>query len=276
VTWSSQPADGTYTIFAKGYDRANNTTDSSSVVVTVDNTAPSFTSAALSGASPAADLFIGSISGLGTGTATGNLYYNNGAAGGSFKLNVGLADAGSGLASYAFPALTGTTIGWTYTAQGSTATSGSSASVTNANTFTYALTSTGPATETATVTDAAGNTGSLALTYTKDTTGPTVSINSPAASSWNKNGQSLGVTVSDGGSGVASVAYYYCAGAQPVCNFTTGSPTLIGTASSSPWSVTWSSMPANGNYKIFAHAIDNVSNATDSAATSTTRRLPRP
>jgi hypothetical protein len=56
VSWSTQPADGTYTIFAKGYDNANNATDSSSRVVTIDNTAPTFTSAALSGASPAANI----------------------------------------------------------------------------------------------------------------------------------------------------------------------------------------------------------------------------
>src|SRR5258708_6019007 len=51
VAWNSQPADGTYTVFAKGFDNASNATSSSSVVVTVDNTAPTFTSAVLSGAS---------------------------------------------------------------------------------------------------------------------------------------------------------------------------------------------------------------------------------
>ncbi len=99
VAWNSQPADGTYTVFAKGFDNAGNTTSSSSVVVTVDNTAPTFTSAALSGASPSANMYIGSITGLNTATASGNLYYKgNVGGGGSFKLQVGVADATSGLA----------------------------------------------------------------------------------------------------------------------------------------------------------------------------------
>jgi len=273
ITWNSQPADGTYTLFAKGYDNAGNTTDSSSVVVTVDNTAPTFTSAALSSPSPAANLYLGSITGLNSSTASGNLYYkgNNGS-GSSFNLQVGLADSGgSNLSTYSFPALGGTTTGWTHTAQTNTSTSGTSATVTSANSFSYANNTTSAATETVAVADASGNTGSLALTFTNDTTGPTVSMATPSGGANVGAGQVLTASTSDSGSGLGSVSYYYCAGAQPTCSSGAGSPTLIGTSSTaSSYSVTWSSPPSSGSYKLFAKSTDNVGNSTDSSSITVT------
>ena len=81
------------------------------------------------------------------------------------------------------------------------------------------------------------------------------------------NGAILTDTATDAGSGVASVAYYYC----PSSNFTTltctsSTPwTSIGTSSSdSPYSVTWNGQPTNGDYVVVAVATDNVLN-TDAA-----------
>jgi hypothetical protein len=271
VTWNGQPADGTYTVFAKGFDNAGNATSSSSVVVTVDNTAPTFTSAALSGVSPSANMYLGSITGLGTGTASGSLYYKgNVGSGGSFKLQVGVADATSGLASLSFPALTGTTTGWTHTAPDAPGVTGASAGATSVNSFSYSSGTTSAPVETAAVTDASGNTGSLALTMTNDPTAPSgVSITSPSGGASVSSGQVLTAGAADAGSGVKNVSYYYCAGAVPTCNSTTGSPTLIGTsATATSYSVTWSSLPPAGSYKLFAAATDNVGNSTDSSSIS--------
>ena len=79
------------------------------------------------------------------------------------------------------------------------------------------------------------------------------------------NGATLTDSASDAGSGVASVSYYYCS--SP--NFTTlactpSTPNLIGTSSSaSPYSVTWTGQPTNGDYVIMSTVgTDNVTNAS--------------
>jgi Bacterial Ig-like domain len=73
----------------------------------------------------------------------------------------------------------------------------------------------------------------------------------------------------DGGSGVASVTYYYCAGSSGSCTSLNG--TLIGTSSTSSnnYSVTWNTpLPADGEYQLVATASDNAGNT--SAASSST------
>jgi hypothetical protein len=80
-----------------------------------------------------------------------------------------------------------------------------------------------------------------------------------------KNGQALTATASDGGSGVASVSYYYCAGTSCTPS------TLIGTSTTGPsYSITWSAMPADGPYQLLARATDVAGNSTDSAKRSVT------
>jgi hypothetical protein len=70
------------------------------------------------------------------------------------------------------------------------------------------------------------------------------------------NGDSLTSIVTDaGGSGIASVTYLYCAGTLCTPN------TVIGTSGGpSPWSVTWTSMPADGTYNVRARGADNAGN----------------
>jgi hypothetical protein len=72
--------------------------------------------------------------------------------------------------------------------------------------------------------------------------------------------------VNGASSGVASVGYYYCAG---VCTPTVGAAgtTLVGTSTTEPsYSITWSTLPADGTYSVAARALDVAGNATMSAA----------
>lgn len=84
-----------------------------------------------------------------------------------------------------------------------------------------------------------------------------------------RNGQSLSGTFADnaGGSGLASVSYYYCPSAAGSC--TAGNGTLIGSSSSSPYSFTWASQPADGSYNVVANAVDLAGNAASNVATTT-------
>jgi hypothetical protein len=108
-----------------------------------------------------------------------------------------------------------------------------------------------------------------------DTTGPTIAAPSVAAARTsgssplvvgNEDLTLTDTSVSDSGSGVGSVAYYYCAGASGTC-----SRTLIGTSTtaSGNYSVTWAApLPADGAYRILAVATDKVTNASTSSSTS--------
>jgi Bacterial Ig-like domain/Chitobiase/beta-hexosaminidase C-terminal domain len=96
-----------------------------------------------------------------------------------------------------------------------------------------------------------------------DKTPPTVTMTAPPANI--RNGQVLTATASDALSGIASVAYYYCAGTSCTPS------TLIGTSTTGPnYSVTWSSMPADGPYQLLARATDVAGNTTDSAKRNVT------
>ena len=78
------------------------------------------------------------------------------------------------------------------------------------------------------------------------------------------NGATLTDTASDGGSGVASVSYYYCSGFSGGC-----SPgTLIGTSTTAgSWSLTWSSgQPSDGQYQVVAEGTDNLGNVSGPTA----------
>ncbi len=73
--------------------------------------------------------------------------------------------------------------------------------------------------------------------------------------------------VTDAGSGVASVSYYYCAGSSGTC--IAGSPwTFIGSSSTSSgnFAVTWSPpLPVDGPYRIVAVGTDNAGNISGSS-----------
>jgi hypothetical protein len=82
------------------------------------------------------------------------------------------------------------------------------------------------------------------------------------------NGATLTDTASDGaGSGVKTVAYYYCAGYSGPCTAATG--TLIGTSTSATgnYLVTWSnSQLSNGPYRLVVVGTDNVTNTSQASA----------
>jgi hypothetical protein len=101
--------------------------------------------------------------------------------------------------------------------------------------------------------DALGNITTLPGSVTLDKTAPSVISIPPRAV---HNGDSLTSIVTDaGGSGIASVTYLYCAGTLCTPN------TVIGTSGGpSPWSVTWTSMPADGTYNVRARGADNAGN----------------
>jgi hypothetical protein len=98
-----------------------------------------------------------------------------------------------------------------------------------------------------------------------DKTPPTsVTLNSLPASI--KNGQALSGSAVDGGpSGIASISYYYCAGASCTPSV------LIGTSSISPsYTIAWNSQPADGVYQVLARATDAAGNTLDSAKRTVT------
>lgn len=76
-----------------------------------------------------------------------------------------------------------------------------------------------------------------------------------------RNGQSLTGAYNDSGtSGLASVTYRYCPVVTATCD--ASNSTLIGTATSTPYTVVWNSQPTDGEYKVVANVTDNAQNAT--------------
>jgi hypothetical protein len=73
-------------------------------------------------------------------------------------------------------------------------------------------------------------------------------------------------TASDGGSGVQTVAYYYCAGPSGSC--TSANWTSIGSSTSSAgnYLVTWTSQPVNGQYRLVVVGTDNLNNISSPSA----------
>jgi hypothetical protein len=79
------------------------------------------------------------------------------------------------------------------------------------------------------------------------------------------NGAALTDTASDGaGSGVQTVAYYYCAGYSGSCS----NGILIGssTSSSGNYLVTWTGQPTNGQYRLVVVGKDNLNNVSQTSA----------
>ena len=107
-----------------------------------------------------------------TGAAilSGTTVYYRGAASGSFTLTNAVADAGSGPASSATAALTGTATGWTHTP--STVSTPSGGPYVSA-VFSWGVGTTSSPGEVVTGRDVAGNTATTSLTYVDDSTGPT-------------------------------------------------------------------------------------------------------
>ena len=103
------------------------------------------------------------------------------------------------------------------------------------------------------------NTPGLGLTMTASATGLTVAgpSNPFNVSLAVQNGAKLTDTVIETGSGLKSVAYYYCSGFTGSC--TSSNWTLIGTAASGTAQVTWTNHTLiNGPYRVFVFATDNL------------------
>jgi len=91
---------------------------------------------------------------------------------------------------------------------------------------------------------------------TPDTTPPEVSIISPTGGARVKKGATIKLFATDTQSGVKSVAVRYCKGTA--CNFANGK--LIGTDTTSPYTVKWGKQPKNGTYTLLAQATDKAGN----------------
>ena len=147
--------------------------------------------------------------------ATGTVYYNTGAAG-SFQIQNAVSDSGSGPASSTFPALVGGT-NWSHAAPATQTTpvGGPYNSGASPNNFSWLTTSSGSPTETIVGSDNTSGplTATTTLTFVNDTAGPNAfALTAPANGATITNGQALTSSPTDALSGVASVAYRYCAG----------------------------------------------------------------
>ncbi|MCW2950763.1 MAG: laminin sub domain 2, partial [Thermoleophilia bacterium] len=156
-TWSTGGVvvDGTYTLSAKIYDNAGNTTTVTRTVV-VDNTPPVVTFTNFAAATNPGSQFQDPVL-----TAT---HWYNPAAAGSFDVNLNATDAGVGMNRVVYPAFPA---GWTNV--GLTDNSAPFAT----STYTFAVGATEPGTVTATAFDDAGKSSTINFTVLRDTADPT-------------------------------------------------------------------------------------------------------
>ncbi|HEY5059542.1 MAG TPA: hypothetical protein VII51_11060, partial [Gaiellaceae bacterium] len=203
--------------------------------------------------------------GAGSVYLNGTTLYYNGTSAGTFQLQDAVTETGSGVADVAFPALGGTTTGWTHTTDTQTTPVGGPYVTTN--NFAWAGGTSSAPTEIVTATDNATNATPTTLTFTNDSAGPgAFALTAPSNGATIANGQAVSAAPTDGGSGIAQVEFRYCPGVT--CSFASG--TSIGIDTTSPYSVPWNGQPANGTYTIVARATDNVGNMTDSSTVTVT------
>jgi hypothetical protein len=177
------------------------------------------------------------------------LYYNpSGTNTGTFTVDASTGDAESGVSLVEFPAVFGLDSAIDPLAPYQT---------------TYSWTETAMANGAHTVT--AVNGGSLqatsSFTVTPDTGAPTVSVTQPADGAAVREGQALEAAAFDTLAGTAEVEFRYCAGVA--CAWNTATP--LGTDAAPPYSLAWSTQPADGTYTLLARAVDNVGNLAESA-----------
>jgi hypothetical protein len=174
----------------------------------------------------------------------GNTVYYRGAAAGSFSIQNTVADATSGAASSSFPALGGTSTGWSHTTPDAKTTPTGGPYVSNS--FSWNAGTTSAPTEVVTAADAAGNTANApTLTFTNDSTAPTTTDNTGTIGATCKTTtQTVTLTPTDAGSGVAAT-YYTTDGSTPTTGSTQGTSIVLS---------------AEGTYTIKYLTIDNVGN----------------
>jgi hypothetical protein len=262
VTWSSQPADGTYTLHAVASDNVGNTRTSATVQVTVDNTPPTSN---LAVTESSAKIF--------WDDATDRLYFNSTAlaAPAAFTLETAAADPTAGVQQVQFPNIFGETGDTDVTATGPWASS-----------YTIESGATAPATQNVVVTDQAGNATNDALDFTLDTGAPTsVALATPGLSLPSppgtpnakvKIGSPLATsgTPADAASGIASVTFVACPGTTG-CTAGDGDAIVIGTDTTNPYTSAVTDLGATeGTYELAIRATDNVGNTTDSTPVTVT------
>jgi hypothetical protein len=178
VAWNSQPADGTYTIFAKGSDNATNTADSSSIVVTIDNSAPTATITSPGTGQTYRAATLSSLSTI-SGTASDS--------------------GGSGLAAVSVSIQSANGNYWTGGAWQAASTWIAATGTGSWNAGVGTLTGDGDGTYTITsdATDGSGNTGTATRSFVYDSTAPTMSsVTSSTANGSYKAGASISIQVS--------------------------------------------------------------------------------
>jgi hypothetical protein len=230
--WSSQPADGVYTLRATVTDSATNTANSTTTVVSIDNTVPVTTD--------------------NTGTLNNSWKKTN------QTVALSPTDPVTGTVASGVANTYYTSDG---TAPTTSSTQGTSVALNGDGVYTVKYFST----------DHVGNseTAKTAGTVIRiDETNPTpATLTIP---SFIKNGAALtnaatDLTVNLASSGVASVQYLYCSGAS--CTPSTS----IGTGSTGPnYSVAWSGQPADGVYRVMATVTDVAGNTANSNVVATT------
>jgi hypothetical protein len=211
---------GCYRYTLTGTDNAGNSATSQSAVVKVDTSPPSAPTLA----------FATSGSGVYYPGSGSNVFFRPAASSISFTVTASSTDGDTGVASYGFPSVTS----WTL--------SGSGAS----RTYTY---TTGGSTQTnrpVTATNNAGGTsGATTFSVTADSTAPSTTDNTGSiGNAWKTTAQTVTLTPTDGGSGVAAT-YYTTDGSTPT------------TSSSQGTSV---SLSSDGVYTVKYFSVDRVGN----------------
>ena len=258
VTWTNQPSDGPYVLFARATDHVGNATDSPAVPVRVANAPPDTT--------PPIDpeLTLGEDEPdehANNAASPPALYYNPaGANAGAFTVVVDTADPESGIAEVDFPPVFG-------------ADGGTDLAEPYGHTYRWTAGATATGSRSVTATNGAGLSAASSFVVRPDRARPSVILTAPADGATVANGQVVRANAADALSGVAGVEFRFCPGTT--CGFDAG--TRIDVDTTSPYAVPWTDQPADGTYTLVARATDNVGNATDSGrATVVVDNVPNP
>jgi len=240
---------GLYDLQVITTDKAGNTSTSPLATdILVDNTVPVVT-VALADAPSGAFL------------SAAKIYFKANAAG-SFGLVATVTDGGSGPVSATFPVLNATN--WTtHTAETVTTPSGGPY---ESSTYSWSSGATAPATHTITGTDAAGNNGTRAITFTIDSTNPTGSVTAPAAAANVRGTVNVTSSSADAGSGVASAQFQTSPVGSGIWS-DLGDPDTV-----TPFATSWDTTEfSEGLYNLRVITTDNVGNVFTSATIANVR-----
>ena len=185
---------------------------------------------------------------------SGTTVYYHGSTAGSFTITNALTDSGSGPASSTFPALGGTTTGWSHTASTDTT------SPYVSTTFSWGTATTSSPSETVTGTDNAGNTVTTTLTFVNDSTAPTGSVTYTDGYVTSTT-LSVSFNASDAGSGVNSGGGQLLRRSATLSGSSCGSYGSFAQVGTTGLSSPFSDTAATGNCYEYEYVVsDNVGN----------------